>query len=382
MFNNLSQSVCVADLKRLARRRIPGFAFDYIEEGCNSGHAVNNNRRALDQVSLQPYYLKPYVEPQLDTNLFGQAYAKPFGIAPLGLTGLVWPQASLMHAKAAKAANIPFVLSTVSTLSVEDAAAAAQENFWFQLYPPSDKKIRADILDRARSSGCNNLVVTLDVPTPSRRIKAIKSGLSVPPKITATSVFQSAMCPAWSIATLRAGLPQFATLLPYIDQSSMSMQDVAEFIRVTLRDVVDQQTLAEIRDLWPGNLIVKGISNLQDAVQALAVGVDGIIVSNHGGRQLDAAQSPVFTLPAIIEKLGSQTTIMVDSGVETGVDVARYLTLGAQMVFAGRAFLYGVAAHGEVGAGHATNLLSLELEQVMSQLHCGDVASLRNHLAC
>ena len=375
----IRKSACIADLKNRARRRIPKFAFDYVEDGCNSGLALKNNRKSLDDVFLRPEYLQAYTAPQLTTNLFGKEYNAPFGIAPLGLTGLIWPDASAMHARAALKANIPFVLSTLSTISIEEAAKNAEDNFWFQLYPPSDLAIRADLIKRVKDTGCKNLVVTVDVPSASRRIKSIKSGLAVPPKITMQSVFQSAIRPSWSIATLKAGLPQFASMAPYIKDTS-NMEDIANFVRITLKDVVDGETLKILRDEWDGNLIIKGISHVDDADHALAIGADGIIVSNHGGRQLDASLPPAESLTEIISAVGSEMTVMADSGVETGVDIARYLSLGAQAVFAGRAFLYGVGAHGEPGAEHAIDLLRDELEQVMSQLHCSSPAFLHQYL--
>ena len=375
----IRKSACIADLKSKARRRIPGFAFDYIEGGCNSEISLKHNRIALDAVFLRPEYLQAYTSPDLSIELFGKTYNSPFGIAPLGLTGLVWPDASAMHARAAHKANIPFVLSTVSTISIEEAAKNAEDNFWFQLYPPSDSEIRTDLLKRAKDSGCKNLVVTIDVPSASRRIKSIKSGLAVPPKITLKSVLQSAQCPLWSMATVRAGLPQFASLRPYIKDAE-NIEDIANFIRLTLRDVVDETTLKVLRDEWQGNLIIKGIAHAEDAKIAIALGADGIIVSNHGGRQLDASIPPVEALTEIVKAVGSEMTIMADSGVETGVDIARYLSKGAKAVFAGRAFLYGVAAHGEKGAEHAIDLLHEELLQVMSQLHCGRPDEMMNHL--
>ena len=375
----IRKSACVADLKKRAKRRIPKFAFDYIEGGCNSELAIKNNREALDDVFLRPEYLQAYRSPELGIELFGKHYDSPFGIAPLGLTGLVWPDASAMHARAALKANIPFILSTVSTISIEDAAKNAEDNFWFQLYPPADEAILDDMLDRLRAVGCKNLVVTVDVPTPSRRISAIKSGLAVPPKITVKSVFESAMRPMWSLATVTAGLPQFATLRPYI-KDAKNIEDIATFIRVTLRDVVDENSLKILRDKWQGNLIVKGISHVDDAIAIKELGADGIIVSNHGGRQLDASLPPAETLGEIIDSVGAEITVMADSGVETGIDIARYLALGAECVFAGRAFLYGVAAHGEQGAEHSIDLLRDELEQLMSQVHCGSPALMHQHL--
>ncbi len=375
----IRKSACVADLKKRAKRRIPKFAFDYIEGGCNSELALKNNREALDDVFLRPEYLQAYNKPELGVELFGKQYSAPFGIAPLGLSGLVWPDASAMHARAALKANIPFVLSTVSTISIEDAAKNAEDNFWFQLYPPADVEILDDMLDRLRATGCQNLVVTVDVPTPSRRISAIKSGLAVPPKITLKSIFESAQRPFWSLATVSAGLPQFATLRPYI-KDAKNIEDIANFIRISLRDVVDETTLKTLRDKWQGNLIVKGISHVDDAILVKGIGANGIIVSNHGGRQLDASLPPAETLEEIIDAVGPDLTVMADSGVETGVDIARYLALGAEAVFAGRAFLYGVAAHGEHGAEHSIDLLRDELEQVMSQLHCASPALMHQYL--
>jgi len=375
----IRKSACVADLKKRAKRRIPKFAFDYIEGGCNSELAIRNNREALDDVFLRPEYMQCYSKPELEIELFGKNYSAPFGIAPLGLTGLVWPDASAMHARAAIKANIPFVLSTVSTISIEDAAKNAKDNFWFQLYAPADEEILDDMLDRLRKVDCKNLVVTIDVPTPSRRISAIKSGLAVPPKITVKSVLESVIRPQWSVATVMAGLPQFATLKPYI-KDVKNIEDIATFIRVTLRDVVDENSLKILRKKWQGNLIVKGISHVDDAIAVKELGADGIIVSNHGGRQLDASLPPAETLAEIVDSVGADMTVMVDSGVETGVDIARYLALGAECVFAGRAFLYGVAAHGERGAEHSIDLLRDEFEQVMSQIHCANPMLMHQYL--
>jgi len=362
-------SACVADLKKRAKRRIPGFAFDYVEGGCNSEVAVRGNRQALDSVKLRADYLLPHTAPNLSTELLGQFYSAPFGIAPLGLTGIVWPNATLFHARAAKQANIPFVLSTLSTNSIEQAAECAEENFWFQLYPPADLAIRADLIRRAEAVGCKNLVVTIDVPAAGQRPRDIKNGLAIPPRISPKSIMQSTLCPAWSIATLKAGLPQFASITPYMEDVS-NMEDVANYIRTTLKDVVDQTMLKTIRDDWQGNLIVKGVNNAGDALLAVEAGADGIIVSNHGGRQLDAAQSSVETLRDIKAALPEHIVVMVDSGAESGVDIARFLAQGAATVFAGRAFLYGVGAHGEAGAQHTIDILREELTQVMSQLHC------------
>jgi len=372
------KSACISDLRQRAKWRIPRFVLDYVQSGCNQNLSVNRNRSALDAVCLRPDYLTPANTPVLGTELFGQEYSLPFGIAPLGLTGLVWPKASLMHARAAKAKNIPFVLSTVSTVSIEDAAEAAEENFWFQLYPPTDEAIHEDLLRRVEATGCKNLVVTVDVPTAGQRPKDTRNGLSVPPKITPRTVLQSAMCPEWSIRTLMEGLPQFASLQPYM-KDLKNMEDHANFVRHHLRQPVDDALLKRLRERWKGNLIVKGINHAVDAQRAVDIGVDAIIVSNHGGRQLDAALSSAEVLPSVVEAVGDKLVVMADSGVESGVDIARFLACGAQFVFTGRPFLYGVAAHGEPGAQHAVDLLQEELAQVMTQLHCAEPQKLYQH---
>ena len=376
MFNKLANAHCVDDLKTIAKANIPGFVFDYIEEGCNANCAVKANRNGLDEVTLLPHYMQAYQAPNLETQLLGKAYSMPVGIAPIGLSGLIWPKASLLHAQVAKQANIPFVLSTVSTVSIEDAAAAAGENFWFQLYPPADRGICLDLMERAKQAGCQNLVVTVDVPTPSRRIKALKSGLSVPPKISLNTIWQSVLRPRWSLSTLQTGLPEFANLAPYMDASVNNMQDVANFIRSTMRDVVDADYLTWLREHWSGNLIVKGVLNPQDARVVKAIGAQGLVVSNHGGRQLDAAAAPIMQLPKIRDAVGDDITLLADGSVESGVDVARYLASGAQGILAGRAFAYGVAAGQGTGIQLTVDILQAELSQIMSQLHCGDVKDL------
>lgn len=375
----LVKAASISDLKKLAQSRIPGFSFDYVEGGCNNNNTINTNRRALDAVQLEPEYFSPCKSVDLSVEIFGKNYAAPIGIAPIGLSGVVWPNASVIHAKAAHDVNIPFILSSVSTTSIEKAAAFAKENFWFQLYPPKDREIRSDLLKRARQAGCNTLVVTIDVPSPSWRPGDIKNGLAVPPRISIKSIYQSALCPGWSAATLKTGMPQFETLKPYL-KNTRSLKETARLIRHTLREVVDESVIREIRNDWSGNLVIKGINSLKDAKRAVECGADGIIVSNHGGRQLDAAQSPVKLLPSIVDAIGHELVVMADSGVSSGIDIGRYVACGAQMVFSGRAFVYGTAAFGSKGGQHTYNILQSELKQLLEQLHCKSVKNLHNHL--
>lgn len=364
-----SKAASIADLKGLTKKRIPKFAYEYLVGGCNNDRAVAHNRHALDQVFLQPSYLARTQVARLKTSVLGVEYDAPFGIAPLGLSGLIWPKAAEYHASAAKKANIPYVLSTLASTSIEDAAACADSNLWFQLYPPKDKEICLDLMHRARQVGCAHLVVTIDVPVAGRRPNDIKNGLSVPPKISLNSIYQTLCRPSWAMATAVHGMPQFANMQPYMSKLS-NLKDVANYIRSTLKEPVDLAMLALLRQQWPGKLIVKGVLNLADAKHCAALNVDAIIVSNHGGRQLDVACSPVDMVQEIVDSVGHKLDVLVDSGVESGVDIARYLALGAKMVFSGRPYMYGVGAFGEQGASHCADILYSELEQVMNQLGC------------
>jgi len=375
----ISKAACIADLKAMTKTRIPKFAFEYLAGGCNDENTLRQNRRALDQVFLQPQYLTSPHSASLATELLGQKYSAPFGVAPLGLSGLIWPRAAEFQALAAREANIPYILSTLASTSIERAAECAGENFWFQLYPPSDLAIRKDLMARAEAVNCTHLVVTIDVPAAGRRPKDIRNGLAVPPKISLNSIAQTMARPAWAMATARQGMPQFASMMPYMKDVS-NLREVANYIRTTLKDVVDFPMLQQLREQWTGKLIVKGVLSVADAQKALEAGADAIIVSNHGGRQLDAARPSVTALEEIVAALGDKIVVMVDSGVESGPDIARFLAQGAKMVFAGRAFMYGVGAFGQPGAAHSIELLRSELLQVMEQLRCPTPAGLPGYL--
>jgi len=373
------KAASVADLKVLTKKRIPQFAYEYLVGGCNNDRAVSHNRDALDNVFLQPSYLSRTQAASLKTTALGVQYDAPFGIAPLGLSGLIWPKAAEYHASAAKKANIPYILSTLASTSIEDAAACAGSNLWFQLYPPKDTEIRLDLMRRAQEVGCNNLVVTIDVPVAGRRPNDIKNGLSVPPKISVNSIYQTLLRPSWALATAFNGMPEFANMQPYMNKLS-NLQDVANYIRSSLKEPVSVAILEQLRQQWPGKLIVKGVLSVEDAKLAAAINADAIIVSNHGGRQLDPACSPVEMMRDIVDSVGDKLEIYVDSGVESGVDIARYLALGAKMVFSGRPYMYGVGAFGPQGADHCIDIFNSELEQVMNQLGCSSPHELVNFL--
>jgi L-lactate dehydrogenase (cytochrome) len=375
----LARAACIADLKRRARRRVPRFAFDYLEGGCSDEVALRRNREMLDAIVMEPRYLEDCAAPDLSVTLFGRRYDAPFGVAPVGLGGLIWPRVAEYLAEAAAGANIPFCLSTVATTSIERAAELAGECLWFQLYTPTDLAICDGLLNRAAAAGCRVLLVTIDVPAGGWRPRDLRNGLSVPPRLTLRTLLQGAARPAWAIATLRAGIPRFDSIRPYMPKG-IGMAESSAFTRTTFTGGLNREVLARIRDRWRGTLVLKGVEGVRDAELALQLGADGIVVSNHGARQLDAARAPVEVLPQIRAAVGERLTVLADSGVESGTDIARMLATGAVAVLAGRAFVYGVGAFGRAGAAHGIELLRGELAQVMGQLRCARPEELARHL--
>ena len=364
----------ISDLEARAKRRMPFFAWEYLASGTGADQAVQRNNDALAEITLTPQLLKGRLEPSVATELFGVNYSSPIGIAPVGLTGLIWPGADQALATAAAARGIPYCMSTVSTTQPEDAGPIANGMGWFQLYPPREADMREDLIERARASGFTTLVVTADVPARSRRERQVKAQIRVPPKIGPKLIWQSAIHPAWSMGVLRNGMPRFRTLEKYVDKTTM--QNIAGFVGASLGGTLSFDYLSEVRKQWRGPLVVKGILDPGDAEKCLDNGADAIWVSNHGGRQLDGAVAAVHAMPAILEQVDGRVPVIFDSGIRSGLDVARALAMGADFVFCGRAFLFGVAALGDEGAGHAYDVLADELVNVMAQTGCRQLADL------
>lgn len=368
----------VTDLIKKARKTIPKFAFEYLDGGCNEEINVYKNTAELRNVELLPQYFSNYAGSDMKTELFGHVYGAPFGIAPVGLQGLIWPNSPEILAKAAFEHNIPFVLSTVSTSTIERISEITEGNAWFQLYHPVERSFRDQILKRA-SEHCSVLVVLCDVPTFGYRPKEIKNGLAMPPRMTVNNILQIIGRPKWAIKTLVHGPPTFKTLEPYMPKG-MNMHHLGLFMNRTFNGRVSEERVAAIRDIWKGKLVLKGLVNNLDIEKAIRLGVDGIIVSNHGGRQLDAGESSIHSLNAIVEKFGSSIKVMMDSGLRSGTDVARALASGATFTFMGRTFMYGVAALGNEGADHTIAIIKRQLQQVMEQICCERVTDFPNHL--
>lgn len=377
VFNSRYPSV--TDLREKAGRRIPRFAFDYLDGGCNEDVNLQRNTSEIREVQLQPRYLRNYSGAEMKTTLFGHTYDAPFGVAPVGLQGLMWPNATEILAKAAFEHNIPFVLSTVATSNIERVAELTEGRAWFQLYNPSDPAVRKDIILRAGQAGCPVLVLLCDTPAFGFRPREIKNGLSMPPRMTLGNILQIFGKPKWAFETLRHGSPEFANLKPYMPKN-LNLKQLGQFMDQTFTKRLDADKIAEIRDLWKGKLVLKGVATEADAELAIALGMDGIIVSNHGGRQLDAGESTIKPLSRIAPKYGDRITVMMDSGIRSGPDIARTLASGAAFTFMGRSFMYGVAALGNKGGQHTISLLKIQLQQVMEQLGCENVSGLPGHL--
>ncbi len=369
----------IEHLRERARQRVPRFAFEYLEGGCFSNINLQRNTEEIRQVQLRPWYLRDYPGSDLKTELFGTIYDAPFGVSPIGLQGLIWPKATEIIAKAAHQHNIPFTLSTVATASIETVAELTQGKAWFQLYHPAEDSLRDKLLDRVRDAGFPVLVILADTPTFAYRPKEIRNGLSIPPRMSVRNVIQMMLHPTWSFSQLAAGAPEFKTMKPYLPKG-LNMKHLGLFMNKTFSGRLNPTKIKAIRERWKGKLVVKGVVTEEDAETALGLGVDGFIVSNHGGRQLDAGQSTIKPLTELAKKFGQRTTVMIDSGLRAGPDVACALASGAKFAFMGRSFMYGVAALGKAGGDHTITMLKRQLKQVMEQVGCERVADLPKHL--
>ena len=369
----------IDDLRNKAKKRIPRFAFEYLDGGCNQEINLKKNTDDIRALELKPWYLKDYKGANLKTELFGHTYDAPFGMAPIGLQGLMWPKATEILSKAAFDHNIPFILSTVATASIEKVGEITEGKAWFQLYHPTENDLRDKLITRAAEAEYPVLVILSDTPTFGYRPKEIKNGLAIPPKMTISNMLQILGSPNWALRTLFAGQPEFKTLKPYIPKG-MSLRHLGLFMNKTFTGRMNEEKLKPIRDMWKGKLVLKGVASEEDAEKAIRLGVDGLIVSNHGGRQLDAGQATIKPLTQIAEKYGNQIKVMMDSGIRSGPDIARTLASGADFTFLGRSFMYGVAALGKSGGNHTISILKTQFKQIMEQLGCEEIGDLPRHL--
>ena len=378
MSNLVDKYPRVSDMIDIAKRRMPHFAAEYLFAGTGYDEALENNRKVFNQIFLVPKYLKGTVTPVLKTKLFGYEYDAPFGMAPVGMTSLMWPGAEIALSKMSVKNNVPFALSTVACASVEEVGKHLNGQGWFQLYPPEDKAIRNDLLKRAKNAGFKTLVVTADIPASSRRERLRMAGVSVPPKNNLRTFFQAEIFPSWSLGTLINGIPAFGTMDQYSNGDwHGNAKSKAGFAGSQMQRYLDWDYLKEVRDIWKGPIVLKGLMHEDDAIKTTKI-VDAIYLSNHGGRQIDIAPSPLQILPDIRKKIGPNFPIIIDSGFYSGQDISKGLMLGADFVMTGRPFIIGLAALGSKGANHVHDILKDELSNIMEQICAKDIKELKN----
>jgi len=366
----------ISDLKARARKRIPHFVWEYLDSATGDEATLHRNRSALDAVNLQPSILHGEFTPDLSTTFLGRSYPLPIGIAPVGMSGLIWPGAEQMLARTAAKEGLPYTISTVATQTPEDVSAHIGDQGWFQIYPPRDKTIREDMLKRAKDAGFHTLVLTVDVPVASRRERQTRGGLKQPPRLTGRLAMQAAICPAWLMGIRQTGMPRMKLMDSYADQTKRLPSN--QHVGYLLRTSPDWSYLKALREEWDGPLIVKGVLDPRDCARLQDEGADGLWISNHAGRQFAAAPGTTSVLPAI--RAASDLPLLCDSGIESGTDVLRMLALGADFVMLGRAFHYGLGAMGEPGAAHVFDILRQCMIADMGQIGARTLSELPQKL--
>jgi len=366
----IGDALSIGDIERLAKRRLPRVVYEGIASGVEDERGVARNEAEFHRYRLLPRHLVDVSKRDQSMSLFGRAYASPFGISPTGIAGIFRRDAELMLAQAAAAANVPFVMSGASMVSIERVARINPANTWFQLYAARDPKISDDFLRRARDAGLGTLMLTVDNPVLPKRERDMRNGFRLPPKLATLDLFETLRHPGWVIDYLRqGGMPVMETWAPYAAPGA-NATEVARFFRTQSPSIQTWRDLDGFRRVWPGKLVVKGIMRPSDAVRCAELGVDGIVISNHGGKALDRAPASIEVLPLIKTAVGDRLAVMLDSGVRRGSDIVVARCLGADFVFIGRATLYGVAAAGIAGAARALDILREEIDITLGLIGC------------
>ncbi|HEV7394217.1 MAG TPA: alpha-hydroxy acid oxidase [Burkholderiales bacterium] len=377
IFPKLEDAHNIFDLRDMAKRRLPKWLFEFVDRGTEEEVALRNNREVFERIKLLPRMLVDVSARKLDTTIFGKEHKMPIGIAPTGSAGMMWYKGELELARAAKAAGIPFSLATGSITSIEEVAGEVGGTLWMQLYMWADRKLSHQVVKRASAAGYEALLVTVDGAVAGNREYNRRNGYSVPFKYNSRNTTDVLMHPGWMLRVLgryiaNGGMP---TRVNFPDELKGSkITSAYGGTKETRSDSLNWDDLKALRDIWPGKLLVKGLLHPDDASRSLEHGADGIVVSNHGGRNCDAAPSPIEVLPEIVKAVGDRTTVLFDSGVRRGSDVVKALALGAKMVLIGRSTLYGTAAGGEAGATRALDIYRGEISRAMAQISCNRVS--------
>ena len=356
---------CIEDLRALARRKVPKAFFDYLDSGSYNEETLRANRADLETIKLRQRVMVDVSERSLATTIIGQRVSAPFALAPIGLCGMQHGDGEILSAQAAEEAGVPFTLSTMSICSIEQVAEATSRPFWFQLYVIRDREFSRDILARAAAAKCSALVLTVDLQVLGQRHRDIRNGMTVPPEMRLSNIIEIARKPRWALSILRSKSKTFGNLAGHLE----GMEDVTSLAQWTNNQfdpALNWKDVEWIKKVWPGKLIIKGILDVEDAKTAVKLGADAVVVSNHGGRQLDGAPSSISALPEIAQAVGSDTEVLFDGGIRAGADLLRALALGARACLIGRAYVYGLGAGGKTGVAKAIDILQKELSVAMA----------------
>ena len=356
---------CIEDLRERARRKVPRAFFDYAQAGSYSQQTLRANRDDLERITLRQRVLVDVSQRDLTTSIIGEPARLPLALAPVGLCGMQHGDGEILACRAAQAAGIPFTLSTMSICSIEDVAAAVGKPFWFQLYVMRDRGFIKALIERAAAARCSALVLTVDLPVLGQRHCDIRNGMTVPPKVSLANLIDMATKPGWVLSILQGKRKTFGNLAGHV-RGMENVISLAQWTNSQFDPTLNWRDVEWVRALWPGKLILKGILDVEDARIAAKTGASALVVSNHGGRQLDGAPSSISALPKIADAVGSEIEIMFDGGIRSGQNVLRALALGARSCMIGRAYVYGLGAGGEEGVAKAIEILGKELDVSMA----------------
>ena len=366
----LSRALTIYDLRNIAKRRTPKAPFDYTDGGADSESSLSRARQAFEKIEFQPRVLRNVKEIDLSVKMLGKQMQMPIGIAPTGFTRMMQTEGEYAGATAARDAGIPFTLSTMGTRSIEDIAMVAPDGRnWFQLYMWKDRDRSMALVDRAKNAGFDTLVLTVDVPVAGARLRDVRNGMTIPPSITSKTILNAIPRPGWWLNFLTTDPLKFASLDSWDGT-------VAELLDSMFDPTVTFEDLKWIRKQWRGNLVVKGIQNIDDAVMSVKAGADAIILSNHGGRQLDRAPVPLYLLPEVVKAVGKNAEVHVDTGIMHGADVVAALAAGAKFTWIGRAYLYGLMAGGKPGVDRSLEILKTQMIRTMKLLGVRSISEL------
>lgn len=357
---------CIADLREVARRRVPRAFFDYADGGSYAEQTLNANRADLEQIRLRQRILVDVSRRSTQTTILGEPVSLPLALAPIGALGMQHGDGEILACRAAHAAGIPFILSTMSICSIEQVAAAVDKPFWFQLYVMKDRGFARSLIERAAAAKCSALVLTVDLQILGQRHRDIKNGMTVPPQWTIGKIVDMATKPAWLASVARARSRTFGNLAGYVTGNKEDVSSLSIWIAGQFDTTLNWKDVEWIRSLWPGKIILKGILDSEDARIAAKTGAAALVVSNHGGRQLDGAPSSISALPPIVDAVGSSVEVLFDGGIRSGQDIMRALALGAHACLSGRAYVYGLGAGGEAGVARAIEIMRNELSVTMA----------------